>query len=249
MPPRKTSSCPTPSPAPLPAPAPPADGNWDLYTGPLYLAQRPLRLTHLCPYISTFVSYLFHEETHKWLDVMVSSSLQPHSVRDMVGRVFGSRSGDLESYYADEAGGASRGGGEKLGSGSGEAEPHAPENEKTKENKPGLIAVWARDTLDLESKTLLPPLHLRPPLTLATPLAPRLALTLTTTTTTTAPSSFPASASEEKGLHPTIYLANTPTPTTYYPNASTNAPPPIPPLPPHNPPPRRLPPQSTFKTL
>ncbi|KAF5339949.1 hypothetical protein D9758_016768 [Tetrapyrgos nigripes] len=180
-------------------------------------------------------------------------------------------------------GGASRGGGHKLGSGSGEAEPHAPENEKTKKNKPGLIAVWARDTLDLEipkpqlqdldkpwekltplipgnefltemktgagadgdaggaaadaaadttttlpSKTLLPPLHLRPPLTLATPLAPRLALTLTTTTTTTAPSSFPASASEEKGLHPTIYLANTPTPTTYYPNANTNAPTPTP---------------------
>ncbi|KAF5339953.1 hypothetical protein D9758_016758 [Tetrapyrgos nigripes] len=78
-----------------------------------------------------------------------------------------------------------------------------------------------------EVEDTAPPLHLRPPLTLATPLAPRLALTLTTTTTTTttAPSSFPASASEEKGLHPTIYLANTPTPTTYYPNANTNGPP------------------------
>ncbi|KAF5339946.1 hypothetical protein D9758_016761 [Tetrapyrgos nigripes] len=51
-------------------------------------------------------------------------------------------------------GGASRGGGHKLGSGSGEAEPHAPENEKTKKNKPGLIAVWARDTLDLETPKL-----------------------------------------------------------------------------------------------
>ncbi|KAF5339951.1 hypothetical protein D9758_016754 [Tetrapyrgos nigripes] len=75
--------------------------------------------------------------------------------------------------------------------------------------------------------TSLPPLHLRPPLTLATPLAPRLALTLTTAAAAV-PSSFPASASEEKGLHPTIYLANTPTPTTYYPNANTSPPTPTP---------------------
>ncbi|KAF5339942.1 hypothetical protein D9758_016764 [Tetrapyrgos nigripes] len=124
MPPRKTSSYPTPSPAPLPAPAPPADGNWDLYTDPLYLSQRPLRLTHLCSHIPPFVSDLFHEETCKWLDAMAPK----------VGARGGGYLGNYkERRPAGEAGEACDGG----------ADADAKENEKTK-------AVWARDTLDLD---------------------------------------------------------------------------------------------------
>ncbi|MCQ8780244.1 hypothetical protein NQU49_26975, partial [Escherichia coli] len=71
------------------------------------------------PYAPAFRAYLFAPATREWLDVMVWSSAQPHSVRGMVERVFG------EDVYA-EATGDVRGG-----------------------ERPRLLAIWARDTLGL----------------------------------------------------------------------------------------------------
>ncbi|KAI0698025.1 hypothetical protein BC835DRAFT_1413355 [Cytidiella melzeri] len=47
-----------------------------------------LRPVHPRPYMTTFRSYLFAPETRAWLDVMVWSSAQPHSVEDMVAKCF-----------------------------------------------------------------------------------------------------------------------------------------------------------------
>ncbi|GJE94097.1 hypothetical protein PsYK624_102650 [Phanerochaete sordida] len=78
-----------------------------------------LRSAHPRPYAPAFRAYLFAPATREWLDVMVWSSAQPHSVRGMVERVFG------EDVYA-EATGEVRGG-----------------------ERPRLLAIWARDTLGL----------------------------------------------------------------------------------------------------
>jgi hypothetical protein len=78
----------------------------------------------------SFRSYLFDERTRKWLDTMVWSSAQPHSVDDMVGKCF------------DEdvtAGGGVLGQGEEELGGDGD-------RKKGREN---LVAIWARDTLGL----------------------------------------------------------------------------------------------------
>ncbi|KAG2337098.1 hypothetical protein BDR05DRAFT_941799 [Suillus weaverae] len=48
-----------------------------------------LRAVQPRPYIPAFRAYLFAPETREWLDTMVWSSAQPHSVADMVDRVFG----------------------------------------------------------------------------------------------------------------------------------------------------------------
>ncbi|RPD60739.1 hypothetical protein L227DRAFT_585891 [Lentinus tigrinus ALCF2SS1-6] len=48
-----------------------------------------LRPVHPRPYMSAFRSFLFAPETKSWLDVMVWSSAQPHSVDDMVDKCFG----------------------------------------------------------------------------------------------------------------------------------------------------------------
>ncbi|KAI0739657.1 hypothetical protein C8Q80DRAFT_1112108 [Daedaleopsis nitida] len=48
-----------------------------------------LRPVHPRPYMPAFRSYLFHDKTKAWLDVMVWSSAQPHSVGDMVDKCFG----------------------------------------------------------------------------------------------------------------------------------------------------------------
>ncbi|KAG1782122.1 hypothetical protein EV702DRAFT_1021406 [Suillus placidus] len=48
-----------------------------------------LRAVQPRPYIPAFRAYLFAPETQEWLDTMVWSSAQPHSVADMVDRVFG----------------------------------------------------------------------------------------------------------------------------------------------------------------
>src|ERR1700722_8142555 len=45
---------------------------------------RPVvRAVYPRPYLRAFVNYIFHTETLKWLDTMVWSSAQPHSVADM----------------------------------------------------------------------------------------------------------------------------------------------------------------------
>lgn len=63
----------------------PKDAYGGIPTGP---APR-LRAVQPRPYIPAFRAYLFAPETQEWLDTMVWSSAQPHSVADMVDRVFG----------------------------------------------------------------------------------------------------------------------------------------------------------------
>ncbi|KAG1856049.1 hypothetical protein DFJ58DRAFT_702666 [Suillus subalutaceus] len=56
--------------------------------GSIHSAPR-LRAVQPRPYIPAFRAYLFAPETREWLDTMVWSSAQPHSVEDMVDRIFG----------------------------------------------------------------------------------------------------------------------------------------------------------------
>ncbi|KAF9489255.1 hypothetical protein BDN71DRAFT_1456341 [Pleurotus eryngii] len=48
----------------------------------------PLRTVLPRPFLLSFREYLFHRRTKEWLDTMVWSSAQPHSVEDMVHRAF-----------------------------------------------------------------------------------------------------------------------------------------------------------------
>ena len=50
--------------------------------------QPRLRSVHPRPYLPSFKSYIFHTSNKEWLDVMVWSSAQPHSVNDMVDKCF-----------------------------------------------------------------------------------------------------------------------------------------------------------------
>jgi hypothetical protein len=50
--------------------------------------QPRLRSVHPRPYLPSFKSYVFHPSNKEWLDVMVWSSAQPHSVHDMVDKCF-----------------------------------------------------------------------------------------------------------------------------------------------------------------
>lgn len=65
-----------------------------------HTAPRPLRVVHPRPYIRAFREYLFHPSTRAWLDTMVWSSAQPHSVADMVNKCFGSLQGELLAVWA-----------------------------------------------------------------------------------------------------------------------------------------------------
>ncbi|KAH7886789.1 hypothetical protein F5I97DRAFT_1936412 [Phlebopus sp. FC_14] len=62
-----------------------------------------LRAVHPRPYIPAFRAYLFAPETQGWLDTMVWSSAQPHSVADMVDKVFGSYKCDLKAVWNRES--------------------------------------------------------------------------------------------------------------------------------------------------
>jgi len=59
-----------------------------------------LRPVHPRPYMKAFRSYLFAPETKKWLDVMIWSSAQPHSVNDMVGKTFEDDQDQLVAIWA-----------------------------------------------------------------------------------------------------------------------------------------------------
>ncbi|KAF9650397.1 hypothetical protein BDM02DRAFT_3061523, partial [Thelephora ganbajun] len=50
--------------------------------------QPRLRSVHPRPYLPSFKSYIFHPSNKEWLDIMVWSSAQPHSVHDMVDQCF-----------------------------------------------------------------------------------------------------------------------------------------------------------------
>ncbi|KAF8229156.1 hypothetical protein L208DRAFT_1364208 [Tricholoma matsutake] len=60
----------------------------------------PIRTVHPRPYMSSFTSYIFHTTTRSWLDTMIWSSAQPHSVADMVTRCFGQRKHELVAVWA-----------------------------------------------------------------------------------------------------------------------------------------------------
>ena len=52
------------------------------------------------PYLAAFRAYIFAPQTRAWLDVMVWSSAQPHSVEDMVLHAFGSDRDQLFAIWA-----------------------------------------------------------------------------------------------------------------------------------------------------
>ena len=106
-----------------------------------------LRTAHPRPYLPAFRDYLFAPETQRWLDVMVWSSAQPHSVQGMVERVFGQ-----EAYaegIANGVPGSSRAGGRSADGVTGGSE--LEDGEEKKASKPRLVAIWARDTLGLSN--------------------------------------------------------------------------------------------------
>ncbi|PPQ91766.1 hypothetical protein CVT25_000591 [Psilocybe cyanescens] len=70
----------------------------DPYADPY--AFRPVRTVHPRPYLSAFVAYILHPATKTWLDTMVWSSAQPHSVDDMVERCFKERRQELRAVWA-----------------------------------------------------------------------------------------------------------------------------------------------------
>ncbi|KAH6903985.1 phosphoprotein phosphatase, partial [Coprinopsis sp. MPI-PUGE-AT-0042] len=68
---------------------------------------RPLRTVHPRPYLASFRDYLFHPRTKEWLDTMVWSSAQPHSVSDMVEKALGGADG-LKVVWARDTLGLSK---------------------------------------------------------------------------------------------------------------------------------------------
>ncbi|KAL4071940.1 hypothetical protein V8B97DRAFT_1941792 [Scleroderma yunnanense] len=58
-----------------------------------------LRTVYPRPYIPAFRAYLFAPETRAWLDTMVWSSAQPHSVDDMVSRTFADYAHELVAVW------------------------------------------------------------------------------------------------------------------------------------------------------
>jgi hypothetical protein len=65
-----------------------------------YDAPRGLRTAHPRPYMSSFTSYRFHATTRSWLDTMIWSSAQLHSVANMVNGCFGDRKDELVAVWA-----------------------------------------------------------------------------------------------------------------------------------------------------
>ena len=59
-----------------------------------------LRTVYPRPYLPSFCAYIFHPLTQQWLDTMVWSSAQPHSVTDMVDKCFGTYKWCLKAVWA-----------------------------------------------------------------------------------------------------------------------------------------------------
>ncbi|KAF7377513.1 Phosphoprotein phosphatase [Mycena sanguinolenta] len=59
-----------------------------------------LRTVHPRPYMDAFKEYIFHPSTTKWLDAMVWSSAQPHSVADMLNHCFGQQQREFLAIWA-----------------------------------------------------------------------------------------------------------------------------------------------------
>lgn len=71
----------------------------DAYGGTRNYSAPRLRAVQPRPYIPAFRAYLFAPETQEWLDTMVWSSAQPHSVADMVDKVFGDVKNNLVAVW------------------------------------------------------------------------------------------------------------------------------------------------------
>ena len=71
---------------------------YDPYADPTI--KRALRPVHPRPFFSSLRRYMLHPETRKWLDIMVWSSAQPHSVADMVEHCFGNEKNQLAAIWA-----------------------------------------------------------------------------------------------------------------------------------------------------
>ncbi|KIL59655.1 hypothetical protein M378DRAFT_169051 [Amanita muscaria Koide BX008] len=67
-----------------------------------------LRPVHPRPFLPSFRQYLFHPKTRLWLDTMIWSSAQPHSVSDMVQRCFGDSKDELVAVWARDTLGLSK---------------------------------------------------------------------------------------------------------------------------------------------
>ncbi|KAK1231045.1 hypothetical protein PQX77_005852 [Marasmius sp. AFHP31] len=103
--------------------------------------QHPLRVVNPRPYMPSFREYVFHPKTRKWLDTMVWSSAQPHSVRDMVEKCFGEDAVEEEEHSHNRRGRKGR-----------HNRSHGVEvDEFGREKRGKLVAAWARDTLGLDS--------------------------------------------------------------------------------------------------
>lgn len=76
----------------------------NVYQQPNQAAARPLRSVHPRPYLASFRDYIFHPRVKEWLDTMVWSSAQPHSVADMVEKSLGSQEGLLAVWARDTLG-------------------------------------------------------------------------------------------------------------------------------------------------
>ena len=121
-----------------------------------------LRTAHPRPYLPSFRKYLFAPETQAWLDVMVWSSAQPHSVQGMVDRVFGSGvyENTVGKSVLPSASAPAVDRNSHHGAATKQAVISAEQEVEVKETgtsggvetttvKPRLLAVWARDTLGL----------------------------------------------------------------------------------------------------
>ena len=62
--------------------------------------QPRLRSVHPRPYLPSFKSYIFHPSNQGWLDVMVWSSAQPHTVHDMVNKCFHDEKDNFVAVWA-----------------------------------------------------------------------------------------------------------------------------------------------------
>lgn len=71
-------------------------------------SQPRLRATHPRPYLNAFRNYILSDETREWLDVMVWSSAQPHSVEGMVDACFGEEKSKLVAVWARDTLGLSK---------------------------------------------------------------------------------------------------------------------------------------------
>ncbi|KAK2467554.1 hypothetical protein APHAL10511_000409 [Amanita phalloides] len=76
----------------------PHEEPFDPYANPTI--QRPTRPVHLRPFLLSFKRYILHPDTSKWLDTMIWSSAQPHSVQDMVEQCFGDEKDNLVAIWA-----------------------------------------------------------------------------------------------------------------------------------------------------